>query len=195
MLVSELATGVTELNEKIKKTSPEIIIICLAENDQKVLEIIPKILKISPETKIILLTNPNVLKNPSEVEKAGVAGLVGMNQNISVLIRAIEEVSQGKNWLNQNFASKLFKKDGLNDSNGHQNSNDGELLTRREMEVLMMIGTGMNNKQIAKNMFISEATVRHHLSSIYDKMQVNDRLNLVIYAYQIGILEVPDEIY
>jgi DNA-binding NarL/FixJ family response regulator len=60
-------------------------------------------------------------------------------------------------------------------------------LTKREREVLGLIGQGLRNKQIAERLYISEITVRHHLTSVYDKLGVTDRLELVIYAYQHGL--------
>ena len=62
-------------------------------------------------------------------------------------------------------------------------------LTKREVQIIELVGYGMNNKAIAQRLEISEATVRHHLSSIYSKLQVVDRLNLAIFAYQTGIVK------
>jgi len=64
-----------------------------------------------------------------------------------------------------------------------------ESLTPREQDVIQMIGKGLKNKDIAKKLYISEATVRHHLSSVYGKLGVADRLNLVIYACEKGLVE------
>jgi DNA-binding NarL/FixJ family response regulator len=64
-------------------------------------------------------------------------------------------------------------------------------LTAREREVIALIGEGLKNRQIAKRLFISETTVRHHLTSIFDKLGVADRLELVIYAYRHGLLKPP----
>jgi DNA-binding NarL/FixJ family response regulator len=63
-----------------------------------------------------------------------------------------------------------------------------ETLTEREREVIACIGQGLRNKQVAERLYISEITVRHHLTSIYNKLGVADRLELVIYAYQHGLV-------
>ena len=64
-------------------------------------------------------------------------------------------------------------------------------LTNREREVIAVIGEGLKNKQIAERLFISEETVRRHLTSIYSKLDVSDRLELVIYAYRYGLAQLP----
>ena len=60
-------------------------------------------------------------------------------------------------------------------------------LTRREHEVVSLLSEGLQNKQIASRLSISETTVRHHLTSIFDKLGIANRLELVIYAYRQGL--------
>jgi DNA-binding NarL/FixJ family response regulator len=57
-------------------------------------------------------------------------------------------------------------------------------LTEREREIIVLIAEGLKNKQIAERMFISETTVRHHLTSVFNKLSVADRLELMIYAFR-----------
>ncbi len=66
-----------------------------------------------------------------------------------------------------------------------------ERLTNREREIIKLVGEGLKNKQIAERLFISEVTVHHHVTSIYSKLEVADRLELVIYAYRNGLAELP----
>jgi DNA-binding NarL/FixJ family response regulator len=64
-------------------------------------------------------------------------------------------------------------------------------LTDREREVIALICEGLQNKLIGERLFISETTVRHHLTSIFDKLGVTNRLELVIYAYRHGLAKLP----
>jgi DNA-binding NarL/FixJ family response regulator len=66
-------------------------------------------------------------------------------------------------------------------------------LTNREREVVALIGEGLKNKDIADRLFISETTVRHHLTSIFDKIGVSDRVELLIYAYRHGLANPPHQ--
>ncbi|HZS43746.1 MAG TPA: LuxR C-terminal-related transcriptional regulator, partial [Blastocatellia bacterium] len=63
-------------------------------------------------------------------------------------------------------------------------------LTIREREVINLVGLALRNKAIAERLFISEATVRHHLTSIFSKLEVESRLGLVVYSYRYGIIKV-----
>jgi len=65
-------------------------------------------------------------------------------------------------------------------------------LTEREREIVALIGQGLKNKEIADRLFISVVTVRHHLSSIFEKLDVSDRFGLAIYAFQHGLAEIPN---
>jgi DNA-binding NarL/FixJ family response regulator len=67
-----------------------------------------------------------------------------------------------------------------------------EGLTEREREVIRLLSQGKKNKQIAEELYISETTVRHHLTSIFDKLGVEDRLELSIYAFRHGLAKVPE---
>jgi DNA-binding NarL/FixJ family response regulator len=66
-----------------------------------------------------------------------------------------------------------------------------EELTSREREVIELVGEGLKNKQIAERLFISETTVTHHLSSVFSKLDVSDRLELIIYAFRYGLAKMP----
>ena len=65
-------------------------------------------------------------------------------------------------------------------------------LTKREREIIALIGEGLNNKEIAERLFISQATVRTHLTSIFAKLGVPDRLKLIVFAYRHGLADLPD---
>ena len=65
-------------------------------------------------------------------------------------------------------------------------------LTKREREVVALVGEGLKNAEIAERLFISPATVRHHLSSIFMKLDVPDRLKLIVYAYRHGLADLPE---
>lgn len=66
-----------------------------------------------------------------------------------------------------------------------------ETLTGLEREIIALVGTGLKDKQIAEQLLTEEIAVRRHLKSIFDKLEVNDRLDLVIYAYLHGLANLP----
>jgi DNA-binding NarL/FixJ family response regulator len=189
--VVEAACIDEKMLELVTSKSPDIILLCLSENEGDKIAILQSAREINPDLKVVILSDPNTVFDQTAALKLGVAGIVGANQNSRTLIRAIEQVADGEVWLNQKLLSKILDGNHLSERD-RKSSVPGlkyEDLTCRELEVVRMIGIVFCNKEISNKLFISEATVRHHLSSIYDKLGLTDRLNLAIYAYQHRIVQ------
>lgn len=177
-----------ELLQKVSQNKPDVVLICLMDNENKTIEVMPDLLEAAPQTKVVVLSSPDSLLDQPAALKLGVSGIVGTNQNIKVLVRAIRQVAEGEVWINQKLIAQLLG-GGSNGNSKHKDFYADDDLTKRELEVVGMIGQGMKNKDISSKLYISEATVRHHLSSIYSKLNIDDRLNLAIYAYQQRIVQ------
>ncbi len=185
----------SELFEKASRRSPDVVLVCLMDNESQNIEVLSELRSAAPQSKIVILSGPQSSLDLSSALKLGVSGIVGFNQHARILTRAIRQVSEGEVWLNQKLLAQLLDNNFKNLNGSKKHSNKGyysDNLTTRELEVVAMIGLGMNNKDISKKLFISEATVRHHLSSIYGKLNIEDRLNLAIYAYRHQIV-TPEE--
>ncbi len=185
LTVLDVVGTASELIGKVSRHAPDVVLICLTQNEGGNIDVIADLRRIIPQIKVVILSSPDSLLDQPAALKLGVTGIVGTNQSARVLTRAINQVSEGEVWLNQKLIAKLL--DGSFNNSGGKSKNKGyfkDELTSRELEVVAMIGMGLNNKDIAKKMYISEATIRHHLSSIYGKLNVDDRLNLAIYAYR-----------
>jgi len=184
--VLDVAGTTSELLEKVFHNNPDVVLLLLMENEGKNIQVLTDLRKIAPQIKVVILSSSNSLLDQPAALKLGVTGIVGTHQSARSLIRVIRQVAEGEVWLNQKLLTQLLD-NGFN-TVGSKPKNKGfgrgDDLTNRELEVVEMIGLGMNNKVISEKMFISEATVRHHLSSIYGKLNVEDRLNLAIYAHQ-----------
>ena len=179
--------GTTEdLIEKVAFNQPDVVLICLIENEGKNIKVIEDLRRLSPQMKVVILSSPDSQLDQTAALKLGVTGIVGTNQNARVLTRAIQQVSDGEVWLNQKLIEGLLNNNFSSDDGKTRSRNfyREDALTNRELEVVRMIGLGLKNKDISERLFISEATVRHHLSSIYSKLNIEDRLNLAIYAYR-----------
>lgn len=183
-----------ELLRKVAKNKPDAVLICLMEDEFEDLDIIARLREIAPLTKIVVLTDPNNRFDQRTAVTHGVTGIVSSRQGFRVLIRAIYRVIEGGVWLNQKLVAELLKKHDIKiDQRKSSNKSyyRSDELTPRELEVVEKVGLGLNNKDISEKLYISEATVRHHLSSIYGKLNVEDRLNLAIYAFRQGIVQPP----
>lgn len=186
--IVQVAENHDRLLEMASKNPPDIALLCLMDDEGHQIGFIADLAKRAPGVKIIVLSSPNSKLDQPASLKLGVRGIVGANQNIRVLKRAIQQVFEGEVWLNQRLMDQLLNGTSKNGGSRTRRGSRVHELTKREVEIIELVGYGMNNKTIAKRLDISEATVRHHLSSIYSKLRVEDRLNLAIFAYQTGIV-------
>ena len=188
---------ISEAEASYKYPDIDIVVIYLENGDS--VEAINDIRASNPKVKVVAITEGEALDCSTMALRYGAVGIVRSDQSSKLLIEAIRQASQGETWLNQTLLSSLIKNgDASNGNKGNGSKPNGksgpapETLTPREIEVISMIGRGLKSKVIAERLGISEATVRHHLSSIYGKLDVDDRLNLVIYAFQKGLVKVSD---
>ncbi len=143
--------------------------------------------QLSPSTKIIVFT-----KNPTETEgtsllEAGVKGYCSTDIDAALLSKAIKMVQKGEVWVGRKVISHLL--DTLVSLTEQQRNRalprtdpSLEVLTRREKEIVEQIGNGASNKEIAHALHVSEKTVKAHLTSIFRKLGVSDRLHLALYV-------------
>ena len=119
-------------------------------------------------------------------------GLVLKEQAADVLLRAIEKVHAGEVWLERTMVADVLNH-LTRRSPAPLGSDENKIatLTAREHEIIALLGEGLKNSQIAKRLFVSETTIRHHLTSIFNKLGVHDRLQLVIYAYRHSLVAIP----
>jgi two-component system nitrate/nitrite response regulator NarL len=177
----------------IANETPDIILLDLDLGDENGLDLLPELITAAPDARIILLTG---LRDPEMQRRAillGAMGLVTKQKAADTVIRAIEKVYAGEVWLDRAMIASILN-DRVNPNIApEQNVQAPRIakLTEREREVIRLIGEGIKNRQIAERMYISEATVRHHLTSVFAKLGVTDRFELVIYAFQHGLAKLP----
>lgn len=167
----------------------DVAIVYISNSDQ--IELISGLITHNPDIRVVVVAEGSDLESQAAALKLGAVGIVHRDQNYKFLIEAIRQTYNGETWLNQVLLHRIL---GNAKTNGKRSGNymsmsDADALTARELEVIQMTGQGLNNRELAHRLNISEATVRHHLSSIYGKIGVEDRVNMVIMAYQEGLLD------
>jgi len=136
--------------------------------------------------KIIVLTIHEDREYLFKTLQLGAEGYVLKDAEPYVLIDAIRNVYQGQTYIQSNMTKELVKEFNRVTLNEKVN-NEHSKLTAREIEVLELIAEGMINKEIAKQLYISEKTVKNHVSSIFKKLNVSDRTQAAIYAFKNNI--------
>ena len=193
MLVVGTATNGAEALALVAGEQPDIILLDLALGDDSGIDILPQLLEVAPDARVILLTG---VRNPEEHRRGvllGAMGLVLKENAIDTVIKAIEKVHEGEVWLDRTMIASVLnaRSRGPQPPEHNVEVDRTATLTEREREIIVLIGDGLRNKQIADRLSISEATVRHHLTSIFAKLGVRDRFELLIYAYRHGLANMP----
>jgi DNA-binding NarL/FixJ family response regulator len=175
------------------REQPDIVLLDLFLGQENAIDFLPELLKAAEDTRVIILTG---FRNPAEHQRAvrlGAMGVALKETTPQLLLRAIERVHAGEVWLDRFLTSNLIVelRRTHKPTKAQQQEDALSKLTNREMEVISLVGEGLRNKQIADRLCISEITVRHHLTSIFEKVRVLDRLELLIFAYQKGLVKVP----
>jgi DNA-binding NarL/FixJ family response regulator len=143
------------------------------------------------KSKAIILSSELDSKIHFEAVRLGVSGLVMKEQPPDTLLRAIASVNDGETWISRSIMVEVLNQ--LLDRNGPSPANNSrsDALTEREMDVIRQVGQGLGNQEISRRLGISDSTVRHHLTSIYAKLGVSDRLELCVFAYRNNLVKIP----
>jgi DNA-binding NarL/FixJ family response regulator len=172
---------------------PDIILLKLNPFGDPGLDVITRLLKTWNQARIILMTSTDEPESCIQAVREGVFGIVSKLQSPEVLIKAIKKVHAGEVWIEHSLMARLLTSGIMHSSYGNLHQASGLYqLTDREHEVIQMINRGLKNHQIAIQLSISESTVRHHLTSIYSKLGVSDRLELLILSRRKGLDLEPD---
>jgi two-component system, NarL family, nitrate/nitrite response regulator NarL len=170
--------------EKVACQKPDVVLLKLSPNGNPGLDVITALLETSGHSRIILLVSIEDQQLCSQAIQRGVVGIVTETQPPQILIKAIKKVHAGEVWIERSMMAYFVK-----EISGAQRSASSDpeaerinMLSARERQVIKLIGLGMKNKQIAAELCISEVTVRHHLTSVFNKLGVSDRLELLVFA-------------
>ena len=165
---------------------PDVILMDINMPGTNGLQAIGEIKKQKIESMIIVLTIHEDREYLFKTLQMGADGYVLKDAEPSVLVEAIRNVYSGQSYIQQNLTSELVKE--FNRVTMHEkDKRESNNLTPREIEVLQLIAEGMINKEIAKQLYISEKTVKNHVSNIFRKLDVSDRTQAAIYAFKHNI--------
>ena len=173
----------------IKKYHPDIVLMDINMPEKDGLQTLQAINKLELSTKVIILSGYDDSDLVYRSMKLGAKAYVLKTMASSKLIDAIETVSEGKIFLPSVLSTRFFEYFQSSAKEGAKQSEEENLLTTltmRENEVLELLTQGINYKSIAGQLIISETTVKTHVNNIFQKLQVNDRTNAVLYALTHG---------
>lgn len=184
-VVGEARDGVEAVN-KAKELSPEVVLMDLRMPELDGVEAMNQIKSAKPDTKFIILTTYSDDDYIFRGIEAGARGYLLKDAPREELFKAIRAVHRGESLIQPVVASKVL--DRLTELSRRAPS--GEELSERELEVLRLIAKGAANKEIGVELSIAQSTVKTHISTIFQKLGVNDRTEAVTEALKKGIIRL-----
>ena len=170
------------------REQPDIILLDLDLGAEKGLDILPGLLAAAGQARVLILTGVRNVEDHRQAIRQGAMGLVLKEQAPETLLKAIEKVHAGEVWLDRAILASVLSEMVLGGARpANAEATRISALTEREREVIALIGEGLKNKQIGDRLSISETTVRHHLTSIFAKLGVESRLEMLIFAHRHGL--------
>ncbi len=182
-----LAGSVQEALALARETQPDIILMDFYMQDGTGVDATRLILNEHPDCKIIFLTISEDDESLVTAIRSGAKGYLLKTVSPKNLIASIRSVYQGEAALSGRMTARLM--DELARSNDRPSAIAGRLkkLSERELEVLTLMASGDSNQDISKKLFLSENTVKHHIHSIYEKLEVKDRREAIHLARKYGL--------
>ncbi|WP_313758424.1 response regulator transcription factor [Tissierella sp.] len=166
--------------------NPDIILLDINMPKLNGIEALKKFKDMGIKSKIIILTIHEDKEYILKTLKLGANGYMLKDSSADSLIRGIHSVAKGENYI-QSSVAELVSKSTNYDEYFNTSIDKINSLTKREYEILILIAEGLNNKDIADSLYISEKTVKNHVSNIFKKLDLNDRVQAAIFAYKNNI--------
>jgi DNA-binding NarL/FixJ family response regulator len=170
----------------------DIVLLDLDLDGEMSLDFLQDLIRLGKDVRVIIFTGISDPALHRRAVRLGAAGLVLKEKASAVLLKAIELVHAGEVWLDRTMtASVLSELTRVDDSTNDPEKTRIASLTRREHEIISLVCKGLKNNEIASLLFISEATVRNHLTSILSKLMLSDRFELALFSYRNGLGKPP----
>jgi len=186
-VVGEAANG-NEAVELARSTQPDIVLLDLVMPEMDGIQATSQIIACSPRSRVIILTSFGEEDKVLPAIRAGAQGYLLKDIPPNELVQAVREAYLGKVQLHPEIARKLMSVVAANAEppTSYTGSRSKDSLTEREKGVLDLIAKGLNNREIGERLFISEKTVKTHVSNILGKLDLADRTQAAIYALRRG---------
>ncbi|MGE0126912.1 MAG: response regulator [Blastocatellales bacterium] len=212
-----LASAIKDAITIARKEQPDVALLDIKLGNDDGIDCLSELQAVSPKTRVLILTGLSDLETHYAAVSGGAMGIVRKIEGAETLVNAIRKVLAGEVWLNGELMAKVLddfrqaRAGALLEPQGASTAGAAVAvkwrlpmsrrdeyqevkiarLTDREREVVELVGQGMRNQQIADKLCISVITVRHHLTSIFSKLEVGDRFELAIYSFRHGLAKPP----
>jgi len=178
-----------EVLRLVQQLEPDIVLLDLAMPKVSGMNVLQSLKASRSTVKTIVLSAAAEAEEIYRIFELGARGLVLKDSATTVLIKGLQAVMAGQYWIGRKAVSSLTQvlKHNGETKKGSKPKNYG--ITPREMEIIKAVVAGRSNKEIAWNFKISEQTVKHHITNIFDKLGVYNRLELTLFAFHHNLIK------
>jgi DNA-binding NarL/FixJ family response regulator len=188
-VVGEASDG-DEASELAASLVPDVVLLDVRMPKRSGIEACAAIKEVAPSANIIMLTVSDEEADLYEAIKSGASGYLLKDASIDQVAQAVRLVADGQSLISPSMAAKLLEEFKLIASAGSRPDSIAPRLTQRELDVLRLVARGLNNKDIASDLFISENTVKNHVRNMLEKLQLHSRMEAVMYAVREKLLDL-----
>ena len=167
----------------VRNQPVDILVLDLRMPGKSGLDVLKEVSADVPACRVVLLTAALRDAAVSEIMQAGAKGIVLKESSPEDLIDCVRRVHRGHVWIDRGLLARTFDRGGKNGEGRGMVS-----LTPREREIIRMVAQGLRNREIGQRLFISEGTVKIHLHNVYDKLGLDGRLELLLYAQENALI-------
>jgi len=171
----------------IDETKPDVLLLDVGLGDEDSLRVATSLAKRSPGTKVIVMDLIPMSDDIVQFVNAGVSGFVLKDATFDEFVATIRSVAAGGKVLPSRMTESLFSQIAkAADAQGHEHVLEDVRMTRREREVIELIGEGLSNKEIAQRLNIAAHTVKSHVRNVMEKLALHTRLQIAAYSRRDG---------
>ena len=187
-VVAEAADGVQAV-DLATRLHPDVILMDIRMPRLDGIDATRRLVEVAPQTRIVILTTFGLDRYVFEGLQAGASGFVLKDSPPSELVHAVRVVAGGEVLLSPAITAKLIATYVQRHPDAGHRSERMQTLSPREMEVLRLVVDGKSNSEVAAVLFLTENTVKTHMTRILQKLDVRDRVQAVVYAYESGFVQ------
>jgi len=180
--VTTSCRSVSDARALIPKEMPDVILVEIQHGEQAAMELLRELPGLSSAARVVATGDTENRETIVEAMRLGAKGFLLKQASTELFLKCLKKVYAGEIWLDGRYAEAVLNAFG---SYSPENKAGGKMeISTREMEVIGLVVQGYKNRDIADKLFISEKTVKNHLSAIFHKLGVTDRLELTLFAFE-----------
>jgi DNA-binding NarL/FixJ family response regulator len=185
-IVAQASTG-RDAVEQACRGAPDVVLMDIRMPDLDGIAATRQLSKVAPEAKVLILTTFEQDDYIFGALRAGASGFLLKRTRPEELIAAVHTIAAGDSLLSPSVTRRVIERMAQQPTPDFTNQAKLDALTRREREVLALIARGLSNREIAAALVVEESTIRTHVKRILMKLDLRDRIQAVIFAYETGL--------